>query len=93
MSSHPRFRFPAFAFLAVAASLIALPAAAWSLARNWIERGVAFAFDVLSRQPSFDFGVGRLATAAGVPLGYDAPPVHAMRHEAGTSRRSAARNI
>jgi len=92
MSAHPRFHSPAFAMIAMAAAVLALPAAAFDLARGWIERAVAFAFHVLARPVSFATGFGPVATADGPALAYDGPPVHQLRHEVGVSRRSAARN-
>lgn len=90
-----RFRFfsysPAFAFGLIAAVMV-LPAAIFTAARVWVERAVAFAFDVLARPVNFIPGFGRLAFDGPAPA-YDAPPIHALRHEAGTPRRAADRNI
>lgn len=70
---------------------VALASAAAAYVVSAIERGIAFAFNAiaspLTRAPSFD----RLVPS-GPALAYDGPPVHFTRHEAGVSRRSAARH-
>lgn len=45
-------------------------------------------------QPFVGFARWSVAAVQGGPaLAYDGPPVHSLRHEAGTSRISAARNV
>jgi hypothetical protein len=57
-----------------------------------VESFVALGFALLSRRSPVLAGNGGF-TGLLVRDDYDAPPQHALRHEAGTSRRSAARNI
>jgi hypothetical protein len=88
MSCLPRIHSPAFA-------MICLAAAALSRAGSWlvaaVDRAVAFVFDVVAR-PAFAPG-GYVDHADTGIRGYVVPPLHSMRHEAGTSRRASARNI
>lgn len=58
-----------------------------------IERGVSILFDILARPEPVAFAGIDQAAFASPALAYDAPPAHSLRHEAGMSRRAAARGI
>ncbi|MFL6864132.1 MAG: hypothetical protein ACJ8DZ_14150 [Allosphingosinicella sp.] len=87
-------RLPSLSFLSIAmAAIVAMPAAAYTFALDWLDRGVAFLFDVLARPERLMPRFGRLASASPSPAFYAAPPAHFLRHEAGTATRGAHRNL
>jgi hypothetical protein len=82
-----RRSFYAFACLAVVAACAVRDFVALA-----VDRAFRAVFEVLAEAPRFAIAAfGQPAT--GPRFAYDGPPVHELRHEAGTSRRSAARNV
>jgi hypothetical protein len=79
-------------FAAISAALC-VASSAIAAACHAVERFVGAMFDVLAR-PGFDrsLGFNQLGAFDGPALAYDGPPVHGLRHEAGVSRRAAARH-
>jgi hypothetical protein len=82
----------ALAFSVVLVSIAALASTAWTRTVIYFERAIDFLVSAIAQPfnaflPSFD----RLLVASPA-YAYDAPAVHFLRHEAGTSRRSAARH-
>lgn len=88
-------RLPALGIVAVFAMAASAAVAFVREATERIESIARFAiavmFDALARPFSITPRFDRPATAGG-PFSYDAPPIHGLRHEAGVSRRSAARH-
>lgn len=82
-------RLPA---LGLAAMIICACSVAGSAIAAAVSRGIALAFEVLARPARFLQDVLAAPVTAGPALSYDGPPVHHLRHEAGVSRLSAARN-
>jgi hypothetical protein len=78
-------------FYSVAAALCLVAASAYSTVAAAVLRFADLLFETIAEPFRFPPGFGRVATA-GPALDYDAPPAHGLRHEAGVSRRSAARN-
>lgn len=61
---------------------------------GYVDRAIRFVVDILARPNRLDFREGFGGFVNGGPtLAYDGPNIHELRHEAGVSRRSAARNV
>jgi hypothetical protein len=95
-------RLPSLSFIgicvAAAASFSAAVAAraseSWQAGVDLFRRAVAFAFDVLARpEPMLAGNGGFTGLLVGHRRTYDVPPIHSLRHEAGTPRRAADRHI
>jgi hypothetical protein len=67
--------------------------ATWERARVAVDWVVGFVFDVLAQPFDFAARFPRAAVAAGPAFAYDGPPIHSLRHEAGTAQRAAARHV
>lgn len=89
-------RLPAVGLIGLACIATATMATAFARARDTvlgaISWAVAFVFDVLARPVNIGPAFAFANLTGGPALAYDGPPVHSLRHEAGVSRRSAARN-
>lgn len=87
------FRHGVFAAAGLALFAAAAVSFAIGAALRGIERAVLFAFDFLARPGAL--------LPAGYPVGtdqaprsfYSSPDIHSLRHEAGTSKRAAARGV
>lgn len=87
---HRLFRSYGFIYM-VAAALAAPVVAAVAWARERIDRALIFAFDLIADKPFMPrLDIGRTISGGG-RLAYDGPTMD-LRHEAMTSRRSAARH-
>lgn len=82
-------RFSIFAALSLC---FAASAAAFERARLAIERFVFTALSVLAR-PAIYHPRPTALLLRGPALAYDGPPIHSLRHEAGTPQRAARRHI
>lgn len=78
--------------IGLASLLVASTAAVVNAGVGWVERVFVWAYSLVAGSFSMRPTWGPLATAGSSPPLYSAPPVHALRHEAGASRRAAARN-
>lgn len=74
------------------ACAIMLCASAAAVVDRACTRAVAFVLDLFDTRPALDFTGGYDSPHGGPVLAYAGPPLHELRHEAGTSRRSAARH-
>lgn len=83
-----------FSIFAAVSLVLAGTAAAFARSLAAIERFVDIAFAVLARpEPALAGNGGFTGLLVGHRREYDAPPLHSLRHEAGTSRRAADRHI
>ena len=79
-----------YAFVGLAIACIG----SWSRSvAAFVDRGFRALFEFVARPLDL---TPRIATAGGPALGradYDAPPIHGLRHEAGTVQRAADRHV
>jgi hypothetical protein len=81
-------RFRLFTFLSAA---LLVTSTAWASTVSAIGRFVAFFVETIA-QPFRPLQTYNVIALDGRPLDYAAPSAHFLRHEAGVSRRSAARH-
>lgn len=75
-----------------AATLMTVMASAWRGVVAAVERAFTTLVETIAGPARPIFTFGRLETAGHAPT-YDTPPLHSMRHEAGTAQRGAHRHI
>jgi hypothetical protein len=79
-------------FSIILATIAAVLSSSWAAALAWVDRAVSFAFSALASPAAYRPRPTALLLR-GPALAYDGPPIHALRHEAGTPQRAAHRNI